>query len=131
MLTRSTTDRPTDRPIVLLPPYPSLFLSHAFPLPYLCLVVLISCSWLPQVAEGVPTAEVAIALAAEHNLLLPVLTAVAQVVSGELKAREAVDTIMQFPQVDDVEEGFDFFKDGLRRTRSEQGTPLKVTGGYN
>lgn len=78
-----------------------------------------------------PTAEVAIALAAEHNLLLPVLTAVAQVVSGELKAREAVDTIMQFPQVDDVEEGFDFFKDGLRRTRSEQGTPLKVTGGYN
>jgi len=63
-----------------------------------------------QVAEGVKTAQVVIALAKKYNLILPVLTAVAQVVDGQLSAKEAVDTVMTFPQIDDVEEGFDFYK---------------------
>merc|ERR1712188_360364 len=73
-------------------------------------------SFLPQVAEGVKTAQVVIALAKKYNLVLPVLTAVAQVVDGQIDAKEAVDTVMKFPQIDDVEEGFDFYK-----TESENG----------
>jgi glycerol-3-phosphate dehydrogenase (NAD+) len=69
-----------------------------------------------QVAEGVKTAQVVIALAKKYNLILPVLTAVAQVVDGQLTAREAVDTVMQFPQIDDVEEGFDFYKESMKET---------------
>ena len=57
------------------------------------------------------TAQVVIALARKYNLILPVLTAVAQVVDGQLSAKEAVDTVMKFPQIDDVEEGFDFYKE--------------------
>ena len=70
----------------------------------------LSLSPFRKVAEGVKTAQVVIALAKKYNLILPVLTAVAQVVDGQLSAKEAVDTVMTFPQIDDVEEGFDFYK---------------------
>ncbi len=35
-------------------------------------------------------------------------------VDGQLEAKDAVDTIMHFPQIDDVEEGFDFYKAQMR-----------------
>merc|ERR1719252_421361 len=97
-------------------------------LSYMCCI-----SFLPQVAEGVKTAQVVIALAKKYNLVLPVLTAVAQVVialakkynlvlpvlpavaqvvDGQIDAKEAVDTVMTFPQIDDVDRGYDFYKEG-------------------
>ena len=76
----------------------------------LALLFIVSLSPFRKVAEGVKTAQVVIALAKKYNLILPVLTAVAQVVDGQLSAKEAVDTVMTFPQIDDVEEGFDFYK---------------------
>lgn len=50
--------------------------------------------------------------AKKYNLVLPVLTAVAQVVDGQIDAKEAVDTVMTFPQIDDVDRGYDFYKEG-------------------
>ena len=50
-------------------------------------------------------------MAKKYNLILPVLTAVAQVVGGELSAKDAVDTVMTFPQIDDKDGGYDFYKD--------------------
>ena len=75
-------------------------------------------SFLPQVAEGVKTAQVVIALAKKYNLVLPVLTAVAQVVDGQIDAKEAVDTVMTFPQIDDVDRGYDLYKEGEPTTAS-------------
>uniref|UniRef100_A0A061SMH3 Glycerol-3-phosphate dehydrogenase [NAD(+)] n=1 Tax=Tetraselmis sp. GSL018 TaxID=582737 RepID=A0A061SMH3_9CHLO len=54
---------------------------------------------LPQVAEGVATAGVVVALARKYRVQLPVLTAVAQVLGNELGPKEAVQEIMQLPQV--------------------------------
>lgn len=68
------------------------------------------------------TAQVVIALAKKYNLILPVLTAVAQVVDGQLSAKEAVDTVMTFPQIDDVEEGFDFYKQESENGGASAGT---------
>jgi len=86
----------------------------------------------PQVAEGVKTAEVVIALAKKYNLILPVLTAVAQVVDGQLDAKEAVDTVMLFPQIEDVDEGYDFFKESepstTRRASSSCEQTSELTG---
>jgi len=52
-----------------------------------------------QVAEGVATAGVVVTVARQYRVQLPVLTAVAQVLGNELGPREAVDEIMQLPQV--------------------------------
>ena len=43
---------------------------------------------------------------------VPCRTAVAQVVDGQIDAKEAVDTVMTFPQIDDVDRGYDFYKEG-------------------
>ncbi|QDZ19876.1 glycerol-3-phosphate dehydrogenase [Chloropicon primus] len=89
-------------------------------------------SSMTQVAEGVKTAEVVIALAKKYNLILPVLTAVAQVVDGQLDAKEAVDTVMLFPQIEDVDEGYDFFKESepstTRRASSSCEQTSELTG---
>ena len=55
-----------------------------------------------QVAEGVATASSVITLASQHNVSLPVLTAVANVVEGRLTPRAAVMEIMSLPQVAEV-----------------------------
>lgn len=64
------------------------------------------CAWLrtppplaQQVAEGVATAGVVVMLARKYRVQLPVLTAVAQVLGNELGPKEAVEEIMQLPQV--------------------------------
>ena len=54
-----------------------------------------------QVAEGVETARVCIMLAAEHRVQLPVLTAVAQVVDGNLSPQTAVNAVMDLPQIEE------------------------------
>lgn len=51
-----------------------------------------------QVAEGVATAGAVVALARQHRLSLPVLTAVARILQGEMSPREAVETVMLLPQ---------------------------------
>lgn len=52
-----------------------------------------------QVAEGVATAGAVVSLARRHRLSLPVLTAVARILEGEMSPREAVETVMMLPQV--------------------------------
>ncbi len=54
-----------------------------------------------QVAEGVATAGVVVALARKYRVSLPVLTAVAQVVDGNITPREAVYEIMNLPQIEE------------------------------
>jgi glycerol-3-phosphate dehydrogenase (NAD+) len=54
-----------------------------------------------QVAEGVATAGVVVALASRYHVQLPVLTAVAQVLAGALSPEEAVAEIMGLPQVEE------------------------------
>lgn len=54
-----------------------------------------------QVAEGVATAGVVVSLAVKYRVQLPVLTAVAQVLDGNLSAREAVFEIMSLPQIEE------------------------------
>lgn len=54
-----------------------------------------------QVAEGVATAGVVVALARKWRVQLPVLTAVAQVLEGHIDAAEAVAEIMNLPQVEE------------------------------
>jgi len=54
-----------------------------------------------QVAEGVATAGVVVALARKYKVQLPVLTAVAQVLNGHINAAEAVAAIMNLPQVEE------------------------------
>ncbi|MEW5308912.1 MAG: hypothetical protein WDW38_000832 [Sanguina aurantia] len=56
---------------------------------------------LPQVAEGVTTAGVVVGLARKYRVSLPVLTAVAQVLDNNLTPSEAVDHIMNLPQIED------------------------------
>ncbi len=54
-----------------------------------------------QVAEGVATAGVVVSLARKYRVSLPVLTAVAQVLDGNLTAREALSAIMNLPQIEE------------------------------
>ena len=51
-----------------------------------------------QVAEGVATAAAVVVLARKHRVALPVLTAVARILDGEMSPREAVDAVMALPQ---------------------------------
>jgi glycerol-3-phosphate dehydrogenase (NAD+) len=55
-----------------------------------------------QVAEGVATAGAVVVLARKHRVALPVLTAVARIVDGEMSPREAVETVMALPQIPEV-----------------------------
>eukprot|EP00873_Tetraselmis_striata_P019997 jgi/Tetstr1/440261/TSEL_028612.t1 len=52
-----------------------------------------------QIAEGVATAGVVVTLARQYKVQLPVLTAVGQVLGNELSPADAVNAIMQLPQV--------------------------------
>lgn len=54
-----------------------------------------------QVAEGVTTASVVVGLARRFRIHLPVLTAVAQVLDGNLTPIEAVVEIMKLPQIEE------------------------------
>ncbi|KAK9812373.1 hypothetical protein WJX73_005748 [Symbiochloris irregularis] len=54
-----------------------------------------------QVAEGVSTAGVVVALALRMHVSLPVLTAVAQVLDGALTPTQAVADIMTLPQIEE------------------------------
>jgi glycerol-3-phosphate dehydrogenase (NAD+) len=54
-----------------------------------------------QVAEGVTTAGVVVGLGQRYRVALPVLTAVAQVLDGNLSPREAVWEIMNLPQIEE------------------------------
>ncbi|KDD73454.1 hypothetical protein H632_c2161p1 [Helicosporidium sp. ATCC 50920] len=51
-------------------------------------------------AEGVPTSGVLLKLAQRHRVRLPVLTAIAQILQGGIRPRDAVAAIMQLPQVE-------------------------------
>ena len=51
------------------------------------------------VSEGVATAAAVVVLARKHRVSLPVLTAVARIVDGEMSPREAVETVMALPQI--------------------------------
>ncbi|GMH40060.1 hypothetical protein BSKO_07964 [Bryopsis sp. KO-2023] len=54
-----------------------------------------------QVAEGVATAGAVIGLARKYKVQLPVLTAVAQVLDGNLTPSVAVEEIMNLPQIEE------------------------------
>jgi glycerol-3-phosphate dehydrogenase (NAD+) len=54
-----------------------------------------------QVAEGVATAGVVVSLARKYRVSLPVLTAVAQVLDSNLTPSEAVNAIMNLPQIEE------------------------------
>lgn len=54
-----------------------------------------------QVAEGVATAGVVVSLARKYRVSLPVLTAVAQVLDNNITAKEALNAIMNLPQIED------------------------------
>lgn len=54
-----------------------------------------------QVAEGVATAGVVVSLARRYRVSLPVLTAVAQILENELSPKEAVQAIMNLPQMEE------------------------------
>lgn len=47
-------------------------------------------------------AGVVVSLAMRYKVQLPVLTAVAQVLEGNLTPKEAVDSIMNLPQVEEM-----------------------------
>ena len=55
-----------------------------------------------QVAEGVATAGAVVQLARKHRVSLPVLTAVARILEGDVDPKDAVDQIMNLPQVPEV-----------------------------
>ena len=55
-----------------------------------------------QVAEGVATAASVVILARKHRVVLPVMTAVARIVDGQMTPREAVDQLMDLPQVPEM-----------------------------
>jgi glycerol-3-phosphate dehydrogenase (NAD+) len=57
---------------------------------------------MTQVAEGVATAGAVIKLARRHNVMLPVLTAVARILEGGVNPREVVEQVMMLPQVQEV-----------------------------
>ena len=52
-----------------------------------------------QVAEGVATAGAVVKLARKYRVSLPVLTAVARILDGEMSPRTAVEEIMRLPQI--------------------------------
>eukprot|EP00798_Chlamydomonas_sp_ICE-L_P032536 gene32536-17252_t len=54
-----------------------------------------------QVAEGVATAGAVVSLAKRYRVSLPVLTAVAGVLSKNLQPEEAVESIMNLPQIEE------------------------------
>lgn len=54
-----------------------------------------------QVAEGVSTAAAVVGLGQKYRVALPVLTAVAQVLDGNLSPKEVVFEIMNLPQIDE------------------------------
>lgn len=54
-----------------------------------------------QVAEGVSTAGVVVALARKYRVKLPVLTAVAHILNSDLAPRHAVAEIMNLPQIEE------------------------------
>jgi len=54
-----------------------------------------------QVAEGVSTAAAVVGLGRRYRVALPVLTAVAQVLDGNLSPKEAVDAVMNLPQMEE------------------------------
>lgn len=56
---------------------------------------------MSQVAEGVTTAAVVVSLARKYKVQLPVLTAVAQVIDGNLNSLDAVAAIMKLPQIEE------------------------------
>ena len=55
-----------------------------------------------QVAEGVATAGAVVMVARKYRVSLPVLTAVAQVLDNNLTANEAVNAIMNLPQMEEA-----------------------------
>eukprot|EP01023_Acetabularia_acetabulum_P005139 TRINITY_DN12109_c0_g1_i1.p1 TRINITY_DN12109_c0_g1~~TRINITY_DN12109_c0_g1_i1.p1 ORF type:complete len:446 (-),score=61.61 TRINITY_DN12109_c0_g1_i1:1386-2693(-) len=55
-----------------------------------------------QIAEGVATAGTVVSLARQYRVQLPVLTAVAQILEGELSPERAVSEIMNLPQMVDT-----------------------------
>ena len=55
-----------------------------------------------QVAEGVATAGAVMKLARKHKVSLPVLTAVARILEDEVDPREAVEQVMNLPQVPEM-----------------------------
>lgn len=77
------------------------FKSRSFHLWILSVNLVHACVIL-QVAEGVATAGVVVSLARKYRVSLPVLTAVAQVLDGNLTPRQAVYAIMNLPQVEEV-----------------------------
>lgn len=54
-----------------------------------------------KVAEGVSTAAAVICLARNFRVRLPVLTAVAQVLDGNITPSVAVEEIMNLPQIEE------------------------------
>ena len=50
-----------------------------------------------QVAEGVRTAEAAHKLAARHNIDIPIMQAVYEVISGQLEPMDAVQSLLARP----------------------------------
>jgi glycerol-3-phosphate dehydrogenase (NAD+) len=54
-----------------------------------------------QVAEGVATAGVVVGFARKYRVPLPVLTAVAQVLDGNLNPAQAVFEVMNLPQIEE------------------------------
>lgn len=68
-----------------------------------CLVLspVVSPFTTVQVAEGVSTAAAVVGLGRKYRVALPVLTAVAQVLDGNLSPKEVVYEIMNLPQIDE------------------------------
>lgn len=57
--------------------------------------------WRLQVAEGVATAGAVVGLARRYRVSLPVLTAAAQVLDGNISPKKAVYEIMNLPQIEE------------------------------
>ena len=60
---------------------------------------MLSLLCVGQVAEGVSTAAAVVGLGRKYRVALPVLTAVAQVLDGNLSPKEVVFEIMNLPQI--------------------------------
>ncbi|XP_048325888.2 glycerol-3-phosphate dehydrogenase [NAD(+)], chloroplastic isoform X4 [Ziziphus jujuba] len=59
-------------------------------------------SSINQVAEGISTAGVVVALAEKYNTKMPVLTAAACIIDSEMTTKKAVVELMRFPQAEEV-----------------------------
>nr|XP_048325886.1 glycerol-3-phosphate dehydrogenase [NAD(+)], chloroplastic-like isoform X3 [Ziziphus jujuba var. spinosa] len=64
-----------------------------------------------QVAEGISTAGVVVALAEKYNTKMPVLTAAACIIDSEMTTKKAVVELMRFPQAEEVRVGVGSAKD--------------------